>query len=76
MLRDRMQNVLVMRPAVRRAFERAVRQDVEPALAGGAPGEHDALLTRLERFFSVRGGGELVLEPYALAWLREARAPR
>ncbi len=43
MLRDRMQNVLVMPPAVRRAFERALRQDVEPALAQGAPGERDAL---------------------------------
>jgi amylosucrase len=52
MLRDRMQNVLVMRPAVRRAFERAVRQDVEPALAGRDAGERDALLRRLERFFT------------------------
>ena len=47
-----MQNVLVMRPAVRRAFERAVRQDVEPALDGRPGPERDALLTRLERSFT------------------------
>jgi amylosucrase len=52
MLRGRMQNVLVMRPAVRRAFRHAVRQDVEPALAGRPAAERDAFLVRLERFFT------------------------
>ena len=52
MLRGRMQNVLVMRPAVRRAFRHAMRQDVEPALAGRPAAERDAFLVRLERFFT------------------------